>query len=65
MKKESAKAKPLPKLPRVATSKFKKTEATRLCRAVLSSGLGVDRVTHDPKTGVVTVYPKYSQPTAE
>jgi hypothetical protein len=42
--------------------KFKKTEATRLVRAVTDAGLGVDRIELQPVTGLVTVYPKISPP---
>jgi hypothetical protein len=41
--------------------KFKKTEATRLVRATLAAGLGVDRIELQPVTGLVIVYPKVNQ----
>jgi hypothetical protein len=38
-------------------NKFRKSEATRLCRGVLAAGLSISRVECDPVTGRVVVFP--------
>ena len=38
-------------------NKFRKTETTRLCRAVLDAGLSISRVECDPVTGKIVVFP--------
>jgi hypothetical protein len=38
-------------------NKFRKTETTRLCRAVLDAGLSISRVEYDPLNGKTVVFP--------
>jgi hypothetical protein len=38
-------------------NKFRKSEATRLCRGVLAAGLSINRVECDPLTGRIVVFP--------
>ena len=38
-------------------TKFRKTETTRLCRAVLDAGLSISRVEYDPLNGKTVVFP--------
>jgi hypothetical protein len=38
-------------------NKFRKSEATRLCRGVLAAGLSISRVECDPLTGRIVVFP--------
>jgi hypothetical protein len=38
--------------------KFRKTDASRLVRAMIAAGLTVDRIELQPVTGLVIVYPK-------
>lgn len=54
-KTRQAKAKQQPRMR--GLSKFKRTEATRVTRAILDAGLSVQRVEIDPATGKIAVFP--------